>query len=129
MLTAPFAASTTIYILCQLPVRIQEFQEQEIVKMTEKELERVCRNCASYPAGGAMCAVCNYEKGYPNFVGNVCFKQAERIKELEDALRAWEKVIKHGEVFTKDLGTEMLAGEAIEKTKAALKGDGKNESD
>ena len=39
---------------------------------------------------------------------------------LLEACEAWEQAIKHGEIMTKDLGTEMLTGEAIEKTKAAL---------
>jgi hypothetical protein len=45
---------------------------------------------------------------------------AARIDQLEGACRAWESAIKHGTALTKDLGTEMLFGEAIEKTKAAL---------
>jgi len=39
---------------------------------------------------------------------------------LLDACEAWERAIKHGDLKTIDLGTEMLAGEAIEKTKAAI---------
>lgn len=36
------------------------------------------------------------------------------------ACEAWEKAVKHGEIMTKDLGTEVLTCEAIEKTKAAI---------
>ena len=41
---------------------------------------------------------------------------------LLEACEAWERAIKHGDLKTIDLGTEMLADEAIEKTRAAIAG-------
>ena len=39
---------------------------------------------------------------------------------LLDACRAWEKAVTSGSLAACDLGSEMLAGEAVELTKAAL---------
>lgn len=90
-----------------------------MTEISEKELEKVCRNCASYPAGGAMCVVCNYEKGHPNFVGNVHYKQAERIKELKEACKDGLKELQR---FMMRLNTTE-ADYAIQKLQRALKGD------
>lgn len=46
--------------------------------------------------------------------------KADSQPALLKACEAWEKAVKHGEIMIKDLGTEMLTGEAIEKTKAAI---------
>ena len=40
--------------------------------------------------------------------------------DLLIACEAWERAVKKGEIMTKDLGTEMLIGDAIELTKAAI---------
>ena len=62
------------------------------------------------------------------FDGNNAKEHAKRLVKvwneydgLVEALEAFERAIKHGDVKTQDLGTTMLMGGAIEKAREALK--------
>ena len=50
-----------------------------------------------------------------------CDNALKQRDALLDACKAWERAMTKGILKTNDLGTEMLGGEAIEKTKAAIK--------
>lgn len=46
----------------------QEAEDKAIGLIEDLEEKKECKNCQFWPTGGSQCAVCNYEKGHPNFV-------------------------------------------------------------
>jgi len=71
-----------------------------------------------YDTLGSESGICCPDCGSEKFISVKTI--IDQRDQLLEACEAWEKAFTHGQVFTKDLGTEMLLGEAKELTKAAI---------
>ncbi len=68
----------------------------------------------------AALGVMDYKAADGKSIDELVLLIKQQRDDLLTACRLWERAIKKGDVKTKDLGTEMLIGDAIEKTKQAI---------